>query len=228
MLDINHKLKINFKNSFNKSWENWQEKWDDKRVDNIWGEKLRKAHWERDLGYRIVAEVSKKHGENVLDIGAGGGVQYAAIKKYTPEVKYTGVDITPRHIQFARKFFPDVKFEEGDAANLKYSDNFFDVSIVRHVIEHHPIEKAERILSEAFRVAKNCVLILFFITPEDMKRDVKVKRKKNSGFYLNTYSKKWLHYQIEKYGFSYKTIPIKKKPESSALYDQTLYTCVKQ
>lgn len=204
-------------------WELWQEKWDNKKVDKVWGEKLRNRSWERDPAYKIIADKCKENGKTVLDIGSGGGVQYAAIKEYAPEISYAGVDITPRHVEFSRKMFPEARFEEADAANLPFKDNEFDVSIIRHLIEHHPKEKAVKILKEAFRVSKKCVLILFFIPPLEIEQDVVVK-KKISGFYLNTYSKNWISKQINQNGFSFKTLWIQKQ-QSTALYDQELYIC---
>lgn len=214
------------RDSHEETWENWQEKWDDLKVDKIWGEKLRNRDWQKDPAYRLIAQKCEEFGNSVIDLGSGGGVQYAALKEYFPEVSYTGIDITPRHVRFARSMFPETRFEEGDAADLPFKDREFDISLIRHVVEHHPQQKAEQILSEAFRVCKKCVLVLFFIPPIEMEEDVVEKRKK-SGFYLNTYSKDWIEKQIKERGFSYEVVDIKRDKDSPALSDQQLYICSK-
>ncbi|MDY6934501.1 MAG: class I SAM-dependent methyltransferase [Spirochaetota bacterium] len=212
------------KNKNGSAWELWQNKWDDNKVDRIWGEKLRNEDWEKDPTYKLIAEKCVKNGTNILDIGSGGGVQYRAIKEYADRISYTGLDITPRHIEFSRKMFPEARFELGDAANLPFNDKEFDVSIIRHVIEHHPKDKAEKILAESLRVSKNCVLILFFIPPIEMQEDIIIKRKK-SGFFLNTYNRDFIINTIK---MNVKNPKINQemifKTESSpALSDQELY-----
>ena len=217
------KRRVNSKQNESK-WELWQEKWDNKKVDKVWGEKLRNRDWERDPAYEIIADKCKENGKTILDIGSGGGVQYAAIKEYAPEISYTGADITPRHVEFSRKMFPEARFKEADAGNLPFKNNEFDVSIIRHLIEHHPKEKAERILKEAFRVSKKCVLVLFFIPPVKMEQDFLVKKKK-SGFYLNTYSKDFINgcilRNLEHPIITTRIVP--RSEQSPALTDQELY-----
>lgn len=72
------------------SWENWQDKWDDERVDNIWGQKLRDEDWRRDPAYQVISERFKAFGTSVVDLGSGGGVLYRALKEYCDHVDYVG------------------------------------------------------------------------------------------------------------------------------------------
>ena len=212
-----------------KAWELWQEKWGQKKIDSIWGDKVKTCVWRRDPAYKLIADYCAKYGHTVLDMGCGGGIQYAAIREFSPKLDYTGVDVTPKMLNAARKLFPGVKFEEGNAAHLQYTDGQFDLTVLRHVLEHHPISSGEKILGEALRVSKNATLILFFIEPKDMEEDIIAKQKK-SGFYLNTYSRRWLEKKIgaatgEEYSLS--TIRIPKGENSPALYDQVLYVIEK-
>ena len=211
-------------------WELWEQKWTQRKINRIWRKKVRERVWRQDKAYELVAEYCAKHGQTVLDIGSGGGIQYAAIHEYHPEMDYTGMDITPKMLHVARKLFPNVKFDWGDAAEMQYDDDQFDVAFLRHVLEHHPIQNAQSILHEALRVAKNAVLILFFIEPQDLEQDVIVKQKE-SGFYLNTYSRRWLEQEIEGEtggNFALEIIQIPKTKESPALYDQALWVIAKK
>ena len=132
--NIKRVFTVNTKVSHDGPWENWQERWSEEKVDNIWGQKLRSKEWQRDPAYKLIADKCKENGISIVDLGSGGGVQYAALKEYLGEVDYTGVDITPRHVEFAKKMFPGAKFEESDAANLSFEDKEFDISLIRHVI----------------------------------------------------------------------------------------------
>lgn len=212
------------------SWELWEQKWTQRKINRIWKEKVQQRVWRQDKAYELVAEYCTKHGQTVLDIGSGGGIQYAAIHEYHPEMDYTGMDITPKMLHVARNLFPEVRFDWGDAAEMQYADDQFEVAFLRHVLEHHPLQNAQKILHEALRVAKNAVLILFFIEPQDLEKDVIVKQKE-SGFYLNTYSRQWLEQEIEGAtggNFTLEIIRIPKTEESPALYDQALWVIAKQ
>jgi len=211
------------------TWELWEQDWSRTRINRIWSEKVKSRAWRRDPAYRLVAEYCAKYGHTVLDIGCGGGIQYAAIHEFCPSIDYTGVDITPKMLDAARSLFPSVKFGWGDAAELQYADGQFDVTILRHVLEHHPLSNGQKILHEALRVARNATLILFFTEPQDMEENIIVKQSK-SGFYLNTYSTGWLEREIESVTsgrYSLETISIPKVEGSPALSDQVLWVIEK-
>jgi len=211
-----------------KPWEKWQTDWSQQRIDRIWAEKVRSKAWRKDKAYMAIAELCAEYGDTILNIGCGGGIQYAAIREVSPNIKYMGVDITPKMIKSARRLFPGVKFELGDAAALPYSDEEFDVSIVRHVFEHHPLSSGKDILHEALRVAKNAALFLFFVGPQEMEQDI--IEQQEGGFYRNIYGKKWLINEIKSTLSNQCTIdiiPISKTKDSPALSDQFLYVVKK-
>ena len=210
-------------------WELWEPQWSQTRINRIWSEKVKSHAWHEDPAYGLVAQHCARLGRTVLDIGCGGGIQYAAIHDFCLGIDYTGVDITPKMLNAARKLFPDVKFEWGDAAELQHADDQFDVTILRHVLEHHPLNHGHRILHEALRVAKNATLILFFVAPQDMEEDIIVRHE--SQFYLNTYSKRWLEGRIANATngqYSLETTLIAKMEGSPALSDQVLWVIEKE
>lgn len=211
-----------------KPWEKWETDWSQERIDSIWRGKVKSKAWRKGKAYGIIAELCARYGESVLDIGCGGGIQYAAIRDVFPDVKYTGVDITPKMLKSAQELFPGVKFELGNAANLSYSDEEFDVSIVRHVFEHHPLNNGRKILHEALRVAKNAALFLFFVEPQEMEQDI--IEQEEGGFCKNIYSKRWLINEIKSTlnnQCSINIILIPKTKDSPALSDQVLYVIEK-
>ena len=211
-----------------KPWERWETDWGQERIDLIWSGKVRTKAWRKDKAYGLIAGSCARYGKSVIDIGCGGGIQYVAIKDVYPDIKYTGIDITPKMLKAVRRLFPGVRFELGDAASLQYADGEFDTSIVRHVFEHHPLNNGRKILHEALRVARNAALLLFFYEPREMEQNI-IERK-TKGFYQNIYSKKWLIDEIKSTvgnQCSIEIIPIPKTKESPALNDQVLYIIAK-
>lgn len=211
-----------------KPWEKWESEWSQERIDSIWRVKAESKSWRKDRAYSIIAEKCREYGRSVIDIGCGGGIQYAALREIAPHVSYIGVDITPKMLSIARHLFPDVQFVLGDAANLPYPNNNFDVAIVRHVFEHHPLENGKLILHEALRLAKYISMLLFFIEPQDIESDI--VEQEDGGFYKNIYSKSWLIREIKAFLLDQceiETISIPQTHESPAYTDQFLFVIKK-
>lgn len=206
----------------NKKWETHWFKWNNDESMKLWKSVL--DNRERvDPAYKLIADKAKENGSSILDIACGGGVQ--AKKLLEHNIEYSGIDISESNIETAKKLFPKGNFKVGDAANLPFKDNTFDVTLIRHLIEHHPPENAIVILNEALRVAKNCLLILFFIPPKESGTEIKIK-KAGSGVFLNIYTKEWLlnHIKIPTgYHISVDSIKIKKPNNKLVLTNQELY-----
>ena len=94
-------------------------------------------------------------GMNVLEIGCGGGIFCHRIKEYLPNTIVTGLDFDSGHIEYAKartiELGLDCKFFNGDARNLPFADNTFDLCFSYTVAEHISTEK---FLSEQHRVLK--------------------------------------------------------------------------
>lgn len=71
------------------------------------------------------------NGMKVLEVGCGGGVFCHRIKTYQPDTDVTGLDFDIGHIDYAKKksLELDLKctFVSGDATDLPFGDNVFDV-----------------------------------------------------------------------------------------------------
>jgi ubiquinone/menaquinone biosynthesis C-methylase UbiE len=143
----------------------WVNTWSVEKIKETWDQKRASRVWRLDPAYREVAEAILSLGDSVIDIGCGGGMQCAAFQDFAPELVYQGIDIHPGMVEYARAAFPDVEFDRGNATDLPYEDNLFDVALLRHVLEHHSPDMARVILSEAIRVATKGLVILFFKPP---------------------------------------------------------------
>jgi trans-aconitate 2-methyltransferase len=76
--------------------------------------------WE--FGKELIELLAPRPGERILDIGCGTGQLTAQIAASGAEV--TGIDSAPAMIAEARRNFPDLRFEEMDAARMTYDCQF--------------------------------------------------------------------------------------------------------
>lgn len=93
-------------------------------------------------------------GKKLLEIGCGMGLDLLCFAQKGAEV--IGLDLTPKHIELARKLFGIYEFPVqlliGDAESLDFKSNSVDVVYSFGVLHHTPhINKA---ISEIFRVLK--------------------------------------------------------------------------
>ena len=86
----------------------------------------------------------------ILDIGAADGLMLGEIKKRFPDSECVGVDNSKELI--AANKDQNIKIIEGDAENLPFSENSFDVVVAAAIIEH--LDNPEKMLEEARRVLK--------------------------------------------------------------------------
>lgn len=166
----------------------WTKTWTEDKIKATWDKKRAEEIWTLDPAYHKVAAAVASLGESVLDVGCGGGIQYAAFQVFTPDLDYQGIDVHPGMIAYARQAFPGGRFDEGEASCLKYATSAYDVVLLRHVIEHHPPDYAVWILAEAKRVARRGLVILFFKPPHIGF----VNRVRRRRVYVTQFSREWL------------------------------------
>jgi ubiquinone/menaquinone biosynthesis C-methylase UbiE len=98
-----------------------------------------------------VAEFRKHRGEEVLEIGCGTGSDLLQFAKHGALA--TGIDLTTRHVELARKRVGDLAIvHEADARNLPLEDESFDY-VYSHGVLHHT-DEPEQVVREMFRVLR--------------------------------------------------------------------------
>jgi ubiquinone/menaquinone biosynthesis C-methylase UbiE len=107
---------------------------------DVWGEYHQHRH---EMRYDLVAESVGRHlpqGGSILDIGCGSAL--VADRLIDRAAYYVGMDFGPRHVAYAAARFagerPGIRarFVRGDAEQLPFADNSFDVVVISEVIEH--------------------------------------------------------------------------------------------
>jgi phthiocerol/phenolphthiocerol synthesis type-I polyketide synthase E len=88
----------------------------------------------------------------VLDIGCGRGGTVSVLRRYHAPRAIVGVDLSPDAIAFCHSVHADsrVRFYEGDAENLMFGDESFDV--VTNVESSHSYPNVTAFYSEVFRL----------------------------------------------------------------------------
>ena len=86
--------------------------------------------------YRRLFALDENADLQVLEIGCGPGALAESLRRWFPNAEITAIDRDSRFISFAKANIPRVVFREGDATDLPFEDQSFDVTISNTVQEH--------------------------------------------------------------------------------------------
>ncbi len=143
-----------------RSWENWH-RWSKDRINCILrGEEHRRPEIS---ARRVLADVVASLGDYLLDLGCGPGTMWRHFEAYKPRLSWAGVDITRGMIAAAQSRFPGVPVHHADAAHTPFAEKSFDVVLLRHILEHLPVETFHEVMLEAARLARKALVIDFSI-----------------------------------------------------------------
>jgi len=108
---------------------------------------------EKDLFLRLVRP---KLGQSVLDVGCGTGHNLAFFKELG--LKATGIDVSKPMLNFAaKKLGSDVELYQGQAEELPFDNDSFDIVTLITVLEFIP--DPTNVLREAARVARGQIYL---------------------------------------------------------------------
>jgi len=94
--------------------------------------------------------LSDLHSKKVLDVGAGTGRLTKLLVQSKAQV--TALDVSEEMLRILKKKMPSVEIVVGDAENLPFDDESFDVITAAFVIVH--LKNLEIFFQEAFRALK--------------------------------------------------------------------------
>jgi 2-polyprenyl-3-methyl-5-hydroxy-6-metoxy-1,4-benzoquinol methylase len=91
----------------------------------------------------------------ILDIGCGEGKVLEQLRANHPAPS-TGIDLDPARIYLAKSRSGDILFAVGNAQELPFEDNSFDLVMILEVLEH--VGEPDIVLREASRVTSKFLL----------------------------------------------------------------------
>lgn len=78
-------------------------------------------------------------GDRVLDVGCGTGIlARQAGQRVGAEGRVVGLDLNPRMLEVARRLAPEIEWREGDAGNLPFENDTFDVVMSQFALMFFP------------------------------------------------------------------------------------------
>lgn len=93
-----------------------------------------------------------EEGDRVLEIGAGLGILADQIARQYPQVRITGIEYEEDQLKKAAAQAENLQLKKGDAHQLDFDDQTFDVVYCRYVLEH--VKNPEQVLRESKRVLR--------------------------------------------------------------------------
>jgi ubiquinone/menaquinone biosynthesis C-methylase UbiE len=87
---------------------------------------VRQAQWTQPTRDHLYRRAQLGQAERVLDVGCGTGAITAELARRT-RGQVIGIDIDPAMVAFARQCDSGARYEQGDALDLPYPDEHFDI-----------------------------------------------------------------------------------------------------
>ncbi len=171
-MNNSNNFKKGSQDSFDNNWKNRRE-----TKNNYWTRSSPKNQIELAfrMHWKLFNELMPKtSGKKVLEIGCGRG----SISSYFADNDYdcTLLDISKSVIDVAKDIFyktgHNAKFVVGDALNLPFENESFDVLVSIGLFEH--FEDLDKLISEHNRVLKKGGIVLAYVVPE-IKNNVQTK-----------------------------------------------------
>jgi SAM-dependent methyltransferase len=110
------------------------------------------GHWSRAVGEDFLVWLDPPVGAQWLDVGCGTGAFSELILRRRAPQSIVGIDPSSAQIDYARKMFPDLRFEVADSMDMPLGDDAFDV--VASALVFHFIPDRARAFAEMKRVLK--------------------------------------------------------------------------
>lgn len=145
-----------------------------------------------NLGRQALAQIVRQYDNPVvLDLACGTCVNWEVFKNAGVKCQYVGMDRTEGMLAEARRrYVGEIDLRHGYVQETLLPDDFADVVIMRHILEHLQ-EGYEAAIREGLRVASKELVVVFFLDPADTAEDQiqeSTPDENNCTYFWNTYS----------------------------------------
>lgn len=152
----------------NRSWDKWDDPGVAEDIDRLW---LNDPGGYEAIHRTVLAGLVKNYlvspTERVLEVGSGTGLIYGVL---VPDIIanscYIGVDTSTKMLEIARNRYPMGRFIYGDAYDLPFISQSFEVALCFEVLGHLP--EIQRPIDELFRVTRRLLIFTVWVSPEKL------------------------------------------------------------
>lgn len=107
---------------------------------------------------KVIDLAEIEDGKRILEVACGTGVVFEQIVQRNPNGENIGIDLSPDMLDKARVRLKtetgNFELKEGDALNLDFDDNTFDIVINNFMVDLMPQKSFDKIAQEFYRVLK--------------------------------------------------------------------------
>ena len=102
--------------------------------------------------FKSLSNLNIKPHDNILDLCCGTGDLSNMLKQIQPDCCVTGMDFSEQMLKIARNKNSNIKFIQGDATDIPFYDNSFDIVTMGFGLRN--IQNAEKAVEEIYRILK--------------------------------------------------------------------------
>lgn len=125
-------------------------------------------------------------GGRVLDLMCGPGYLLSKLQARRKDLYFTGVDIDPRYVRYAKKKYPKIEWMQADSVRWE-SKKKFDIILCTGGLHHLPYTQHKRFLQKlSHLITKNgvCIVADPYIAPYRTEKDRRLAAAKLGSEYL--------------------------------------------
>lgn len=134
-------------------------------------------------------------GKSVLDVGCATCIDYPLYQEIG--FRYVGVDLTFKLLLGALENDPTVPVVRGDGKKLPFKNESFDSVYAKDMLVHLPPGDYAKVLADMWRVAKKCLMIGFFGSSVDYRKECDYKVSAINPKVGYNYASYWSYYTKE-------------------------------
>jgi len=129
------------------------------------GECFKALNWgsleSQQLRFSILAQAGNLNGKTILDVGCGMGDFYRWLSDNKINVNYTGIDITPKMVEIARKRFPQASIRVENILDLPCRHepryDYVFCSGLFYFNRSNPLDFMEKMITRLFDESNECL-----------------------------------------------------------------------